>query len=1336
MESDSISIKTQNSIPPRKQVGFTRTRPTLIIPPPQDYRQQYTGTSGPTPNHLHPRKQSVFNFEQLQDFTKTGLGAGEKCAYWLYNKLRSWSRKWFTHIFLSVVLIVYTIGGALIFELIEGQTEAAVELEIRSARDKLMKYLRESSLTGPRETTLDEWMGEASRKLQDYEHEIVQRYHTTHKLVVANRSGKIWTLWNAIVFCSTVYTTIEIDMARIEAMVTPEQVHSASVAKKRRTYTKKRSAHRRDQTPLKEIDDKTTTTDEDAPEQRPKTPERRRRKKTVSKQTDSKSEPENTEIEKPQTTVKKSRSFTKTTNDDYKKRESITELAQAEVVALFNKTKKGIAAAANRGREKLKKFDKEQVKRSQSAPHAFTQEELIESFRKAQLLDDSSPKPIRKESSSSVISEQIPAPKPFRPEVQEFVRQRRKQRAISTKIVEILDPKTSNVIATKTIVKPDFRLRQLFSVIRVFTIKELLASFRMFKMDMKDECQRIRILRNRCMCELFIIMIYCGLGGFLFKFIEGSFEYFYKCGVKRVKRDFIELLWIKSHNLREEDWKSLARNKLRTFEEELHVAHEAGMKTYSGQRSWSFLNAVVYCLSIVTTIGYGHIYPETKTGKALTIVYAIIGIPLFLLALTDFGKLFTRCIKFLWSFVRRLYYTGSCRKVRKTTHAKEIIKGAQMMYEIATFRRPSIFSDAENPETPSTQIGDDTPTTPAMSNFEIDDEFNLPVSLAIFILLLYIFLGGLIYCVWERWAFFDSFYFVFISMSTVGFGDMVPDDAICMIVSIVYLVFGLALMSMCINVVQDKLGDTFKQASSKIGVTIGIAVSDDDGSIATVPPDTVEIPQSDSNSIKSVGTPSSLKTSNSVSPTSRKQVGFARIRPTLIIPPPQDYKVPQQYTATAGISGPTPVYIAKESVFSFQHQLHGIKDFTKSGLGAGEKCAYWLYNKLKTWSRKWFTHMFLTLVLVIYTIGGALLFEYIEAPEEPPVQLIDIRIPRYNLITDLRNLSLMMPNQDSDEEWENQAIQSLQDYEEVYTSWYTKDKLLKKNLEGKRWTFWNAIVFCGTIYTTIGYGHIVPQTMTGKVLTIVYSIIGIPLFLLALTDFGKLFTRCIKVFWSFVRRVYYTGSCRQVRKTAHMEEIFKGAQKVYEIATFRRPSAFVDPENPEAVQTTSIGDQTPTTPALSNFEIDDEFNLPISLAIFILVVYILLGALIYSLWEDWAFFNAFYFVFISMSTIGFGDMVPDDPACMIVSIVYLVFGLALMSMCINVVQVKLSDTFKQASSKIGATIGITVADDDGSITVVPPENIEMPQVHHSKSLGSLTTPNDINENEQEKIEIS
>lgn len=114
MESASESNpKTPNS----RKVEFTRTRPTLIIPPPA----QWTPSSGPTPQ-VYARKQSLFydGIDGIRDFTKSGLGFGEKCALWLYNQLKKLSRKWFTHMFLTVVLILYTIGGALVFEVIEG----------------------------------------------------------------------------------------------------------------------------------------------------------------------------------------------------------------------------------------------------------------------------------------------------------------------------------------------------------------------------------------------------------------------------------------------------------------------------------------------------------------------------------------------------------------------------------------------------------------------------------------------------------------------------------------------------------------------------------------------------------------------------------------------------------------------------------------------------------------------------------------------------------------------------------------------------------------------------------------------------------------------------------------------------------------------------------------------------------------------------------------------------------------------------------------------------------------------------------------------------------------
>ena len=130
-------------------------------------------------------------------------------------------------------------------------------------------------------------------------------------------------------------------------------------------------------------------------------------------------------------------------------------------------------------------------------------------------------------------------------------------------------------------------------------------------------------------------------------------------------------------------------------------------------------------------------------------------------------------------------------------------------------------------------------------------------------------------------------------------------------------------------------------------------------------------PVSETNSIKSA-----LKTP---SVSSRKQVDFVRVRPTLIIPPPQPPKWGQPYGTSAGTT-PNQNYARKQSIFI--DQLHGIQNFTKSGLGVGEKCALWMYHKLRAWSRKWFTHMFLTIVLLLYTIGGALVFEMIEGKVE------------------------------------------------------------------------------------------------------------------------------------------------------------------------------------------------------------------------------------------------------------------------------------------------------------------------------------------------------------------
>ncbi|XP_050423679.1 TWiK family of potassium channels protein 18-like isoform X2 [Adelges cooleyi] len=379
-------------------------------------------------------------------------------------------------------------------------------------------------------------------------------------------------------------------------------------------------------------------------------------------------------------------------------------------------------------------------------------------------------------------------------------------------------------------------------------------------------------------------------------------------------------------------------------------------------------------------------------------------------------------------------------------------------------------------------------------------------------------------------------------------------------------------------------------------------------------------------------------------------------------------------------------YTSNRATDFFFKQLEGFKDIVstaKSRLSFGERAVFWLYDKIREWSRMWLTHVFLLLMAAGYCCVGALIFQAVEGkPKNPQPNVLPDE--RFKLLLNIANL--MGGLNQSQTSTITDASNYIKKYE-AFIHEYAKQK--------PEWNYLNAVYYCGTVFTTIGYGHIVPSTNTGRLITIVYAIFGIPIFLILLADFGKMFTRGIKFLWAFVRRLYYTGSCRKVRRTAPVQEVMKGVQMVYDITKFRRPSAVFDgiPDSQSGYPPTS-----PSTPALSTYAIDDEFNLPISVAFVILLIYIVFGAMVFWFEEGWGFFQAFYFVFISMSTIGFGDFVPKNQLVMIISIVYLVFGLALTSMCINVVQEKLQNSFRQATAKISATIGLGMPMDEKAVT--------------------------------------
>ena len=130
---------------------------------------------------------------------------------------------------------------------------------------------------------------------------------------------------------------------------------------------------------------------------------------------------------------------------------------------------------------------------------------------------------------------------------------------------------------------------------------------------------------------------------------------------------------------------------------------------------------------------------KTTAGRVATIFYSLLGVPLLIIALDGFGGFLFRGMQWLWAFYLRIL-AKYFRKVANHRKVSGVIKSGPQI--ASAFDKISEASNEQN------KI--------------------LPLKMAIAVLLIWVFAGAGIFCLFENWDFFTSVYFFYISLVTIG----------------------------------------------------------------------------------------------------------------------------------------------------------------------------------------------------------------------------------------------------------------------------------------------------------------------------------------------------------------------------------------------------------------------------------------------------------------------------------------------------------------------------------------------------------------------------------------
>ncbi|XP_006111440.2 potassium channel subfamily K member 18 isoform X1 [Pelodiscus sinensis] len=361
-----------------------------------------------------------------------------------------------------------------------------------------------------------------------------------------------------------------------------------------------------------------------------------------------------------------------------------------------------------------------------------------------------------------------------------------------------------------------------------------------------------------------------------------------------------------------------------------------------------------------------------------------------------------------------------------------------------------------------------------------------------------------------------------------------------------------------------------------------------------------------------------------------------------------------------------------------------------------------------------FPHAFFISSLVIYALLGAVMFSHIEGNRD------------WNESEEFRNFMLDLRN------FSKYLTENMTENEEVFKN-KTRELLTKAKLEWfdnpkEQWSFLGSLFFCCTVFTTVGYGHIYPITKSGKYLCMLYALFGIPLMFLVLTDLGDILAAILSKSYNEVRKLQSkmlaskaskrcsgcickknsdikTESSLLMQHKIVIQEPLSVTEVLKSQSSIKRKS--LEYQNAEIFEIlVAKENQYLLLPKINKFErwsscpeLDsgrmicvtenfdkmgkeiEKLDVPILLMALIVFAYISCAAAILPNWESHMDFEeAFYFCFITLTTIGFGDIHLQHPNFFLFFSLYIVIGMEIVIIAFKLGQNRLIGLYKKVIS--------------------------------------------------------